>query len=91
VDFDDLQIRRDLEHAETAAADLIDEDPEHTIEFMVRQIEHIMARSAEINHPDVDLIAHCLWMGWEKALRTWKDRQDDPGSNEPADPKDYGA
>lgn len=74
MDHEDLQIRRDLEHVETAAADLIALNPEEAIPYAVAQVERLVEQANQVNHPAADLIAHCLWLGWERAYRVWKER-----------------
>lgn len=78
---EELQIIRDVEHAETEAADLIDLDPEKTYEYMELKIASLMNVAAKSGHPWHSLLAHITWLGWERAHRVWERRHREADSD----------
>lgn len=86
MDRDELAILRDVEHAETEAANAMEADPEGACAFMNEQVDQLAYLAERFGHPGHKLLHHCLWIGWEHVNKVWAERHnDDSGPEDPAE------
>lgn len=72
-----LLVARDAEHAETAALDLIDRDPDTLVPAIIAFIGAAGRAAVLSEQPKRLLLYHTVWLGWERVLTAWHARHED--------------